>query len=73
METQTALVRTDGTVELNAVADVHLYLALVIDPGHTESGDALWFYDALHDFSLLKLRMLIVHVLDRFKHFAYSL
>jgi len=73
MEAQTALVRTDGTVELHTVADVHLYLALVVDPGHTEGDDALRFHDALHDFCLLKLRMLVIYVFDRLQYFTYSL
>ena len=36
MEPQAALVGADGTVELDAVAVVHLNLALVIHPGHPE-------------------------------------
>ena len=73
MEAQTALVRTDGAVELYAVAQVHLYLALVVDPGHAERDDALGFHDALYDFGLLELGVLVVDVLDRLQHFAYCL
>ena len=43
MEAQTALVRTNGTVELYPVANIHLYLALVVYPGHTECDDTFWF------------------------------
>ena len=64
MEAQTALVRSYGAVELYAVTEVHLYLALVIDPGHTECDDALGFHDTFYNLCLLKLRMLIVHILD---------
>ena len=73
METQTALVGADGTVELNAVADVDLHLALVVDPRHAESGDALRLYDALNDLGFLELRVLVVDIFDRFENFSYSL
>ena len=73
MEAQTALIRTDSTVELHTVTDVHLHLALVVHPRYTEGDDTLRFHDALHNFCLFKFRMLVVHVLNRFQHFAYSL
>ena len=73
METQSALVGTDSRVELYAIAEVHLNLTLVVDPGHTERDDALRLYDALHNLRLLKLRMLVVDVLDGFEHFSNSL
>ena len=73
VETQAALVGANGAVELNAIAQVDLHLALVVDPGHAEGGDALGLYDALHDFCFLKLGMLVVHVLDAFKNLAHSL
>ena len=47
VETQAALVGTDGRVELDAVAAVDLDLASVIDPGHTEHDDALGLDKAL--------------------------
>ena len=46
VETESALVRTDGGVELHAVADVDLHFAFVIDPGHAESDDAFGFNQA---------------------------
>ena len=64
VETKTALIRTDSAVELHAIADVHLHLALVVDPGHTESGDALRLYDALNDLGFFEFRMLVVNVFD---------
>ena len=73
MEAQTSFVGADGAVELHAVADVHLYLALVVDPGHAEGGDALGLHDALHYLGFLKLRVLVVHVLDALQDFAHSL
>ena len=65
MEAQSALIRTDGRVELYAVADVHLNLTLVVDPGYAECGDALGLHQALDDFRFLKLRMLVIYILDR--------
>ena len=73
METQTALIRTDGAVELHAVTDVHLHLTLVVHPGHTECRDALGLNDALDDLCLLKFGMLVVHVLDGLQHFSHCL
>ena len=73
MEAQTALVRADGAVELHTVTDVHLYLTLIVYPGHTEGRDALRLHDAFYDLCLLELRMLVVHVLNGFQHFPYSL
>ena len=73
METQSALVGTDCRVELDAVAQVHLYFALVVDPGHAEGDDALGFHDALHNLRFLKLRVLVVDVFDRFQNLAHCL
>ena len=64
VETKTAFIRANSTVELHAIADVHLHLALVIDPGHTESGDALRLYDALNDLGFFEFWMLVVNVFD---------
>ena len=64
MEAQSALVGADSTVELYAVTKVHLHLALVIDPGHTEGDDTLRLHDALYDLGLLKFGMLIIDILD---------
>ena len=64
VEAQTALVRADGAVELYAVAEVHLHLAFVVNPGHPERDDTLWFDDTLYDLGFLKLRMLIIDILD---------
>ena len=73
MEAQTALIRTDSAIELYTVTDVHLYLAFVVDPRHTEGNDALRLNDALHYLGFLKLRMLIVNILDRLQYLTYSL
>ena len=73
MEAQSAFVRANGAVELYAIADVHLHFAVVIDPRHTESRDALWLDKTLDELSLLELGMLVVHVFDGFKHFFHGL
>ena len=73
MESQSALIGADGTVELDAVAQVHLYLALVVNPGYAERDDALRFHDALDNFRLLELRMLVIDILNRLQHFTYCL
>lgn len=64
METDAAFVRADGIVELYAIADIVLNLALVVDPGHTEGDDAVRLDHALDDFCFFKFRMLVVDVLD---------
>ena len=73
METQTAFIRTDRTIELYAVAKVRLYFALVIDPRHAEGEDTIGFDHALHDLRLLELGVLIVHLFNRFQYFLYGL
>ena len=62
METDAALVRADGVVELHAIAEVVLYLAFVVDPGNAESDDAVRLDHALDDAVLLELGMLVVNV-----------
>ncbi len=64
METQAAFVRANGTVELYAVADVYMYLTVVVCPRNTESDDALRLYKALDKLSLFELWVLVVNVLD---------
>ena len=73
VEPQSALVRAYGAVELHAVADVHLYLAVVVYPWHAELMHALGLYDALNNLGFLKLRMLIVDILNRDENFFHSL
>ena len=73
VETQTALVGTDGAVELHAVAEVHLNLALVVYPRHTEGDDALGLYETFEQTLGLEFGMLVVNVLDGYQHFTDSL
>ena len=73
VEPQSALVWANGAIELHTVANVHLYLTLVIDPGHTEGDDTFGLNDTLDDLGLLKFRMLVVNVLNRLQHLSYCL
>ena len=73
VETQTALVRADGAVELHAIAYIDMNFALVVGPRHTEHDDTLRFDDTFDDLCFLKFRMLVVHILDGMKHFFYCL
>ena len=60
METQAALVGADCVVELDAVPEVDLDIALVIDPDHLEGEDTV----RLHD---------VVSLLYRHENFAHGL
>ena len=73
VEAQTALVRTDGRIELHAVAQVHLHLTFIIDPRHAEGDDALRFYEALYQLRLLKLWVLVVDFFNTHEHLAHGL
>ena len=69
VETDAALVRANGIVELNAVADVVLHFALVVNPGDAEGEDAVRLNHALYDASFLELRVLVVDFFYTEKNF----
>ena len=73
METQTALVGTDGVVELDTVAGVHLYLSFIIDPRNAEGENTVGFDDALDDLRRFEFRMFVIHVLNGLENLLYSL
>ena len=73
MESETAFIRTDGSVELHTVAEVGLHLSLVIYPSHAESEDTVRLDHALHYLGLLKLRVLVIHLFNRLQHLLYGL
>lgn len=73
METDTAFIRTDSVVKLNAVADVVLNFAFVIDPSDAESHDTVRLDHTFDDFGFFKLRMLVVDVLYTDEDFFDSL
>ena len=64
METQSAFVWANSAVELHAITDVNVYLALIVGPRNTEGDDAFGLYHPLDNFSFFKLRVLIVHILN---------
>ncbi|CRH63894.1 Uncharacterised protein [Chlamydia trachomatis] len=57
VEAQTALVRADRGVELNAVAAVHLDLAVAVHPGDTEHDLAFRFDNAFEDLKVSVFRL----------------
>ena len=73
METQTALVRADRGVELDAVTAVDLHLALIVGPCDAELHHALRLDDALKHARLLIFRMLRNHRLEAFENLANGL
>ena len=73
METQTALVGTDGVVELDTVAGIHLHLSFIIDPRHAEGENTVGFDDALDDLRRFEFRMFVIHVLNGLENLLYSL
>ena len=64
MEANTTLVGADSAVELHAVAQVSLNLAIVINPRYAEGDDTVGLDHTLHDFSLLKFGVVVVNLLD---------
>ena len=73
MEAQAALVGADGAVELHTVAAVHLNLALIVNPRHTEGDDALRLDQTLDQSGLLVLGVLLHNGLDALQNLAHSL
>ena len=73
MEAETALVRTDGRVELNSVAAVYLYLAGIVNPGDTEAYETLRVCHAAEDIVFDKLGALLDNLLKRSENLFYCL
>ena len=68
MQPQTALVRTDGGVELHAVAAVDMRLALVIHPRHTEQDRTLRLDQPLEQARLFVRRFGLDHGAQGIQH-----
>ena len=68
MEAQAALGRADGRGKLDAIAAVHLHVALVVHPRDTEEQAALRLHDALDDAGLDQLGALLHHRLEGLQH-----
>ena len=73
MEADTALVRAESRVVLDAVAVVHLHLILVVGPGHAEFHGAFGNHDAFEDAVLFVLGFLVEKGLHGEEHFFGSL
>ena len=70
MQTQAALVRADGGIELHAEPAVDLHLAAVVHPAHAELDEALRLDDALDHTGRLQIGTLLDHRLNRLEHLA---
>ena len=73
MEPQAALVGADGGTELDAVAAVDMYMALIIHPGHPEGNHALRLHKGFDDTVLLVLGVLVNDQIQAFQHFQNRL
>src|SRR5574344_297847 len=73
MKSQTALVRSDSTVELNSVASVDLHSSVVINPCNSEHNLSLRLNDSLKNLLLDKLGVCRKSCLNRCKELMYSL
>ena len=71
METKTAFVGADGSVELNSESTVHLHHITVVNPRYTEMNQPLWLDHSLHDGDVLRVRF--QNGLQRFQDFFHSL
>ena len=67
METEPALVGTDGVVVLYPVPEVDLHIALVIHPGYLKGEDTVRLNKPLKNTCLCKPGVLIVNFLDGLK------
>lgn len=55
METDATLVRANGIIELNAITEIVLHLAFVVDPGYTECNDAIGLNHAFDNLVAFEL------------------
>ena len=73
METDTALVGTNGIVMLNPIAHIRADIALIIDPCHTKLIDPIRNTQTLDEIHFIKFRMLVVFLLYCAQYFFYCL
>ena len=73
MESETALIRTDGGIELNSVSAVDLNLAVVVDPRNTELDESLGLDDTVDHTRLDNVGTPLDNRLERFKNLSDSL
>ena len=73
MKPKTSLVRSESIVELDTVSSIHVYVALIIHPGHFEGQNPVRFNETFNDACLFKLRIQVIHLIDGVKYFTYCL
>src|ERR1035437_9956416 len=73
MEAQSALVRVDGAVHLDAEAAIDLHLARVIEPGHAEHKNPFGLRNTFQNLGFVILRVAPQHGLQGLEHFEYGL
>ncbi len=71
-EAQTALVRANGRIELDAVGSVDLNLPLIVYPGNPKQNGALRFHQAADDILLFNAGILLHHGDQRFQNLINS-
>ncbi len=70
---QTAFVRADGVVVLDAVSHVGLHIPLVVHPCHAELIDTVGHAKALNEVGLLEFRVFVVLLLNGWKYLTDGL
>ena len=70
METESTLVRSDRSIELNAPAAIDLHLFVVVFPGHAERDNAVRLRNAFQNAGLPVLRMFLDEREERAKDFS---
>ena len=73
MEPQSTFVRTNGAVELNAVALVDVNIARIVGPRNAEHNGAFWLDNTLQKALALVLWIVFDEWNNRFGDFDYSL
>ena len=73
MEAKTALVRTDCAVELNTVAAVNYYVAVIVYPRNSELNNSFGLNESFDNSRLYILGALLEHGLDGLENLAHGL
>lgn len=73
METDTAFIRANGIIELNAITEVVLNITFVVDPGDAECQNTIGLDHALNDLVLFEFGVLVVDVFNAHQHFLNGL
>ena len=73
MEAKTSFVWPDGVVVLNPVAQVYLYVTLIIDPRYLKGKYTVRFNYPLKDTGFGKFRIFVVDIFDRLENLSDGL